>query len=962
MALQQFLIVLLFSSLTPVATSFQTGAATLAIQSHFFTLMQQSLSGEAMSRWASTGGNAPPYCNYTGISCDDRGYVVALDVSSWALDGTFPPDVCAYLPALRTLHLDHNHLRGGFPRGVVNCSSLEVLDVSCCGLIGELPDLSSMRSLRVLDASNNMFTGAFPAASLANLTNLSSINFNMNPSFDVWRLPEEFTSLSRLQVLILSTSSLRGEIPLWIGNMTSLVDLELCGNNLVGQIPRTIGKLANLRLLELYYNQLEGSIPEEFGNLTRLTDLDISVNRLTGGIPEKICTLPHLHTLQLYNNCLTGELPAAIANSTTLSILSIYQNFLTGQVPPNLGASSELTVLELSENRFSGRLPPDACARGKLTYLLVLQNLFSGELPQSYGKCEPMLRFRVSFNRMSGAIPEGLLGLPHVSILDLSFNSFEGRIARTIGNAKNLSNLFLQNNEISGALPPEISRATNLVKIDISNNRLSGPIPYELGRLTKLNQLALQGNRLVSSIPRSLTALKSLNVLNLSNNLLTGEIPESLCGLLPNSLDFSNNQLSGPVPIPLIREGLTESFSGNPGLCLPARFGSLGLTLAPCPRPIVRKSLNNIWFIGASAVLATVGALLLIKRWFSKKKLPVEREGASLSSSSFSYDITSFHKLSFGQQEIIEALVDKNIVGEGGSGTVYRIELSNGDWVAVKKLWTRKTKEPSLGRLFLDRELKAEVETLGSIRHKNIVKLYCCFSGSDSNLLVYEYMPNGNLWNALHKEWNFLDWPTRYRIALGVARGIAYLHHDLLLPIIHRDIKTSNILLDAEFEPKVADFGIAKVLQTRGEKDLSTTNIAGTYGYLAPEYAYSSKATTKCDVYSFGVVLMELVTGRKPTDVEFGENRDLVHWVSSRAPTKEGAAEVLDKRLSRGPFRDEMIQVLRLALRCTRSVPALRPPMNEVAQLLAEVDPCKPAACGPHGKLKEPPPPARNPE
>ncbi|KAI8015021.1 Receptor protein-tyrosine kinase CEPR1 [Camellia lanceoleosa] len=325
----------------------------------------------------------------------------------------------------------------------------------------------------------------------------------------------------------------------------------------------------------------------------------------------------------------------------------------------------------------------------------------------------------------------------------------------------------------------------------------------------------------------------------------------------------------------------------------------------------------------------------------------------TLSSSFFSYDVKSFHRISFDQRQIVEAMVDKNIVGHGGSGTVYRIELSNGDVVAVKKLWSRKTKNSaSEDQLFVANELKTEVDTLGSIRHKNIVKLYCYFSSLDCNLLVYEYMPNGNLWDALHKGKILLDWPIRHQIALGIAQGLAYLHHDLKPSIIHRDIKSTNILLDINYQPKVADFGIAKVLQARGGKDSTTTVIAGTYGYLAPEYAYSSKATTKCDVYSFGVVLMELVTGRKPVEAEFGENKNIIYWVSSKVETKEGAMEVLDKQISR-LFKDEMINVLKIAIRCTFKAPGQRPTMNEVVQLLIEADPCRFDTCKSSNKTKE---------
>ncbi|XP_042491305.1 receptor protein-tyrosine kinase CEPR1-like isoform X2 [Macadamia integrifolia] len=802
--------------------------ATEVNQSQFFTLMKHSLSGKSLSHWDVEA----PYCNYTGVSCNSGGDVVKIDVSGWFLTGYFPADICTYLPQLRILRLGKNLLRGEFPASIVNCSLLEELNITKSSLTGTLPDFSPMASLRLLDLSYNHFTGQFPM-SVMNLSNLELLNFNENINFTLWQLPENISRLTKLKSMILSTAMVHGKIPPTIGNMTSLIDLELSGNYLVGQIPVEIAKLKNLQLLELYYNQLTGEIPNEFGNLTQLIDLDMSVNRLTGKIPESLCKLPNLQVLQLYNNSLTGEIPSMIGNSTTLRILSLYDNNLTGKVPPYLGASSKLIALDLSENSLSGELPPEVCKGGKLIYFLVLQNQFYGQLPETYQRCQSLLRFRVNSNQLRGSIPEELLGLPHVSIIDLNSNNFEGPIARTIGNAKNLSELFLQGNRISGVIPLEISRAGNLVKIDLSNNLLSGPIPPEIGKLRKLNLLLLQGNRLNSSIPDSLSCLKSLNVLDLSNNQLTGPIPESLCQLLPNSINFANNHLSGPVPPNLIKGGLAESLSGNPDLCVSVYFNLSGTKFPTCPQINSRKRVSCIWAIGISVVVVVIGAILFLKRRYSRERKVMEQDEI-LSLSSFSY-VQNFHKVSFDQHEIIEALVDKNIVGHGGSGTVYKILLNNGEAVAVKKVWSQKTKDPSIeDNFFLDGGLKTEVETLGSIRHKNIVKLYCYLSSSDLNLLVYEYMPNGNLWDALHRGKSILDWPTRHRIALGIAQGLAYLHHDIKPPIIHRDIKSTNILLSAEYQAKVADFGVAKVLQARGGKDSTTTIIAGTYGYLAP--------------------------------------------------------------------------------------------------------------------------------
>nr|AMM42884.1 LRR-RLK [Vernicia fordii]AMM43048.1 LRR-RLK [Vernicia montana] len=916
-------------------------------QSQFFNLMKTSLSGNVLFDWEVTG--AKSFCNFTGVSCNSQGYVEKLDMTGWSISGRFPEGICSYLPELRVLRLSHNQLHGGFPHSIINCSLLEELNMSTLYLSGILPDFSPLKSLRKLDMSYNSFRGDFPM-SVTNLTNLELLNFNENVEFNLWQLPENISRLTKLKSMILMTCMLYGPIPASIGNMISLIDLELSGNFLSGPIPVEIGLLKNLQQLELYYNyHLSGNIPEELGNLTELVDLDISVNKLTGNIPESICRLPKLEVMQLYNNSLTGEIPSAIANSTTLRILSIYDNILTGEVPQNLGQLSAMLVLDLSENRLSGPLPAEVCKGGKLFYFLVLDNMFSGELPDSYAKCKTLLRFRVSHNRLEGPIPEGLLSLPHVSIIDLSYNNFRGSIPNTIGTARNLSELFLQSNKISGVLPPEISGAINLVKIDVSNNLLSGPVPFQIGFLMKLNVLMLQGNMLNSSITKSLSLLKSLNVLDLSNNLLTGNVPESLSVLLPNSINFSNNRLSGPIPLSLIKGGLLESFSGNPGLCVPV-YVSSDQNFPICTKTYNRKRLNSIWVIGISVVIIIVGALLFLKRKLSNERLMEHDQ--TMSSSSFSYDVKSYHRFSFDQQEILEGMVDKNIVGHGGSGTVYKIELSNGEVVAVKRLWSKRTKDSSSeDQLLLDKNLKAEVGTLGSIRHKNIVKLYCYFSSLNCSLLVYEYMSNGNLWDALHKNKIYLDWPTRHQIALGVAQGLAYLHHDLLSPIIHRDIKSTNILLDVNYQPKVADFGIAKVLQARAGKDSTTTIVAGTYGYMAPEYAYSSKATTKCDVYSFGIVLMELITGKKPIHADFGENKNIVYWVSAKVDTKEGVMEVLDKRLS-GSFRDEMIQVLRIAIRCTCNTPALRPTMNEVVQLLIDADPCRFDSCKSSNKTK----------
>ncbi|KAK6130553.1 hypothetical protein DH2020_035699 [Rehmannia glutinosa] len=566
-----------------------------------------------------------------------------------------------------------------------------------------------------------------------------------------------------------------------------------------------------------------------------------------------------------------------LGNLTELIDLDMSVNKFVGKIPESICRLPKLRVLQLYNNSLVGKFQALLCGSTTLNTLSLYSNFLTGHAPQNLGKSSTMVGVDLSENQLSGRLPDGLCDGGKLNYLLVLQNLFSGEIPESYGNiryARNLSEMFMQGNRISGVIPAEISLAMNLVKIDLSNNFLSGAIPSEIGNLRRLNLLNLQNNELSSPIPESISLLKFLNVLDLSSNRLTGKIPESLAKLLPNSLNFSNNHLSGEIPFKFIKGEFWRAFR--------AILNSVFL-------PISRHHAR----ISRSALTITTE-----KRWLNKNKEVYENED-TMSPSFFSYDVKSFHRLSFDQREIIDAMVDKNIVGYGGSGTVYKIDLNNGETIAVKKLWSKNVKNSASDddQLTLDKELKTEVETLGSVRHKNIVKLYCYFSSLDCSLLVYEYMPNGNLWDGLHRGNVFLDWPIRHQIALGVAQGLAYLHHDLMPPIIHRDIKSTNILLDVDYQPKVADFGIAKVLQAIGSKDSTTTVIAGTYGYLAPESRVFVKATTKCDVYSFGVVLMELLTGKKPVEAEFGENKNIIYWVSTKVETKEGAIDVLDKRV-----------------------------------------------------------------
>ncbi|MBA0824489.1 hypothetical protein Goarm_021159, partial [Gossypium armourianum] len=307
--------------------------------------------------------------------------------------------------------------------------------------------------------------------------------------------------------------------------------------------------------------------------------------------------------------------------------------------------------------------------------------------------------------------------------------------------------------------------------------------------------------------------------------------------------------------------------------------------------------------------------------------------------------LTAFQRLDFTCDDVLDCLKEDNIIGKGGAGIVYKGSMPSGDHVAVKRL-------PAMSRgSSHDHGFNAEIQTLGRIRHRHIVRLLGFCSNHETNLLVYEYMPNGSLGEVLHgKKGGHLHWDTRYKIAVEAAKGLCYLHHDCSPLIVHRDVKSNNILLNSDFEAHVADFGLAKFLQDSGTSECMSA-IAGSYGYIAPEYAYTLKVDEKSDVYSFGVVLLELVCGRKPVG-EFGDGVDIVQWVRKMTDSnKEGVLKVLDPRLPSVPLH-EVMHIFYVAMLCVEEQAVERPTMREVVQILTELpkppnseSPTSPAPC-----------------
>ncbi|GJN13631.1 hypothetical protein PR202_gb00356 [Eleusine coracana subsp. coracana] len=304
--------------------------------------------------------------------------------------------------------------------------------------------------------------------------------------------------------------------------------------------------------------------------------------------------------------------------------------------------------------------------------------------------------------------------------------------------------------------------------------------------------------------------------------------------------------------------------------------------------------------------------------------------------------ITPFQDLDYDDLAITQELQEENLVGRGGSGNVYRVTYTNRyngstGTVAIKQIQNARRLNEKL-----EREFKSEAYILGNIRHNNIVKLQCCISTAESMLLVYDYMDNGSLDNWLHGHVLFaghsmsvtcapLDWPTRLRVSVGAAQGLYYMHHECSPPIIHRDVKTSNILLDSEFRAKVADFGLARMLVQTGESETMSA-VAGSFGYMAPEYAYTKKVNAKVDVYSFGIVLLELTTGKRAYDG--GEHGCLAQWAWHHYRSGGSIPDATDKCIRYAGYPGEIDTVFRLAVQCTSNSPSSRPTMKDVLRIL----------------------------
>nr|CAB3480812.1 unnamed protein product [Digitaria exilis] len=770
--------------------------------------------------------------------------------------------------------------------------------------------------------------------------------------------------------LLLSNLSLAGDFPSPLCSLRSLSELDLSYNSLTGPLPPCLAALPSLRRLDLSGNAFSGEVPAAYGaGFPSLATLGLAGNELSGAFLGHLLNVTTLEELLLaYNPFAPSSLtPASFSALPRLRVLWLAGCGLVGEIPASVGSLKSLVNLDLSTNNLTGEIPATVARLENAVQIELYSNHLTGRVPDGLGELKRLRFFDASMNRLTGEIPADLLLAPRLESLHIYQNELSGRVPATLAQAAALADLRLFSNRLTGELPPEFGKNCPLEFLDLSDNRISGRIPAALCSAGKLEQVLILNNELVGPIPAELGQCRTLTRVRLPNNQLSGAVPPDMWGL-PHLylLELSGNRLSGTVgPAIAMATNLSQllisdnRFTGS----LPEQIGSLpALFELSAANNISQSRASRRGLVGSvTSILAVAGVVLLLGvAWFCYTYRSQHNHGRSTAELSNGgggsrprWALTSFHKIEFDEEDILGCLDEDNVVGMGAAGKVYKaVVLGRGAGedaitVAVKKLWGGAGgKGKAISAAAAKDSFDAEVATLGRIRHKNIVRLWCCFrSGDDCRLLVYEFMPNGSLGDLLHGGGKgVLDWPARHRIMAGAAEGLAYLHHDCVPPIVHRDVKSNNILLDADLGAKVADFGVARVITGDGPSAVSA--IAGSCGYIAPEYSYTLRVTEKSDVYSFGVVMLELVTGKRPVAPELGD-KDLVRWVHGSIE-RGGVDSVLDPRLA-GKSRDDMVRALHIALLCTSSLPINRPSMRAVVKLLAEAAPPPPS----------PPPPAK---
>ncbi|KAH9672557.1 LRR receptor-like serine/threonine-protein kinase EFR [Citrus sinensis] len=787
------------------------------------------------------------------------------------------PHEIGRLFGLRSIIFNRNMLQGEIPVNLTHCSELRILDLVVNKLEGKIPsELGGLFKLKGLGLANNYLTGP---------------------------IPQSLSNLSFLQRLSLSENSLNGNIPVELGQLKHLNMFQVSIlHSLTGSIPEDLGRLRNLTRLNFARNNLgtrKGNdlrFLDSLVNCTYLEVVSLSKNNLRGILPNSIANFSsHLSYLYMSANPISGSIPTGIGNLKILILIAIEVCLLAGSIPISVGSLPKLQVLSLFGNNISGEIPSSF---GNLTFLTELhlhRNSIRGSLPSALGTCHLLQKLDLSDNNLSGAIPSEVIGLSSLSgWLDLSHNHFTGRIPSEVGNLKNIRQLDLSENKLSGEIPSSLASCVGLEYLNLSDNFFRGPIHPGFSSLKGLEELDLSQNNFSGKMPKFLDTFPFLRRLNLSFNNLEGEVPHK--GIFKNSSAIS--------------------VAGNGKLC----GGISELKLPPCTSSESKKSEKSkglkfmIPLLSGLVGLVLVMSLLIINR-LRKKRTVTGSESSSRKDLLLNVSYESLLKATGG-------FSSANLAGAGS----YVLDPDQ-TVVAMKVLFLHQR-----GAL---KSFMAECEVLRNIRHRNLVKIITAcsssdFEGNDFKALVYEFMHNGNDLNYSSRILSLLQ---RLNIAIDVASALEYLHRHCGKPIVHCDLKPSNILLDNDMTAHVGDFGLTRFIpEAIRSNQSSSIGLKGTVGYAPPEYGMGSRVSTYGDVYSYGILLLETFTGKRPTSDIFAEVLDPLFVTGGEEG--EGTAE---EKLKQDQVQESLATILKIGVACSVESPRERMDISDVVNNLQKV-------------------------
>ncbi|KAG6780071.1 hypothetical protein POTOM_016481 [Populus tomentosa] len=779
---------------------------------------------------------------------------------------------------------------GGKWEGIsCNNSRVTSITLAAVGLMGELSgDISSLSELEYLDLSYN--------------TGLNGT------------LPPSIVNLKKLKNLKLVGCSFYGPIPELMGSLQLLEYLDLNSNRFTGQIPHSIGNLSKLIVLDLFNNLLDGAIPVSSGTTPGLNMLvntkhfHLGRNQLSGTIPKELfrSDMTLIHVL-LHDNNLTGSIPSTLGLVHTLEAVRFEGNSLTGPVPSNLNNLTNVATLILSNNNFTGPVP-NLTGMASLSYLDLSNNSFdASDFPLSFSNLRALTTLMMENTGLEGQIPPTLFDLPGLQTLILRNNQLNGTLDIATSSSSQLKVIDMRNNRI--LFYSETPERRNNVDVILVGNPVCEP-----PEATKNYCTVPQANYSYTRLPEKCVPLHCISDQISSPNCECSYPYRGVLVFKPPFLESRNSTYY----VHLEEESLMRSFKSHQlpvdsvEVNFPAKdsFGYLESNLSMFPSGQNHFNTATISYIGFVLSLQTYENSDIFGPTYFKGSAYPYFDGKSTVSKELSSTGRIIGAAAGGASFLLLLLL----------AGVYRGMLPTGQLIAIKRC--------RQGSVQGGHEFNAEIEVLSRVHHKNVVNLVgFCFERGEQ-MLIYEFVRNG-----LSGIW--LDWRRRLKVAHGAARGLAYLHELVNPRIIHRDVKSANILLDECLNAKVADFGLSKPMDN-SELILASTQVKGTMGYIDPEYQKTLLLTEKSDVYGFGVVLLELVSGRKPLE----RGKYLAAEVSSSLDRKKdlyNLHELLDPSIRLDTMPKGLDKMVDLAMKCVQEKGRDRPTMGEVVKEIENI-------------------------